>query len=178
MHPDKSCGLECHVDADFAGGWSKQYTEDASTCYYRTGYIIWYAGCPLIWASRMQTIIALSTTKTEYVALSTALCKVTFIMQLLTELISFGVQLHSVLLEIKCKVFEDNVGAIQLAKAPRMRPRTKHILDIQYHHFLEAVQQKKIKSYHVSTHEQVADIATKPLPKNQFQYLRKQLCGW
>jgi hypothetical protein len=98
-------------------------------------------------------------------------------MQLLTELISLGVQLKSVLPEVKYKVFEDNVGAIELAKAPRMRPRTKHI-DIQYHHFREAVQQKKIGISHVSTHEQVADIAPKPLPKSQFQYLRKLLCGW
>jgi hypothetical protein len=67
---------------------------------------------------------------------------------------------------------------IELAKAPRMRPRTKHI-DIQYHHFREAVQQKRTTIAYVSTHEQVADIATKPLPKGQFQYLkRKRLCGW
>jgi hypothetical protein len=125
----------------------------------------------------MQMIIALSTTKAEYVALSTALHDITFVMQLLTELISFGIQLQHTLPEVKCKVFEDNVSAIELAKAPRMRPRTKHI-DIQYHHFREAVQQKKITISHVSTHEQVADIATKPLPKNQFQYLRKKLCGW
>jgi hypothetical protein len=177
MHPDRTRGLECHVDADFTGGWSKQYTDDASTCYSRTGYIIWYAGCPLIWASKMQTVIALSTTEAEYVALSAALRDVTFVMQLLDELISFGVNLKSVLPTVKCKVFEDNVGAIELAKAPRMRPRTKHI-DIQYHHFREAVQQKKISISHVSTKEQVADIATKPLPRHSFQYLRKQLMGW
>jgi hypothetical protein len=177
MRPDKTRGLECHVDADFAGGWSKQYTDDASTCYSRTGYIIWYAGCPLIWASKMQTVIALSTTEAEYVALSAALRDVTFVMQLLDELISFGVNLKSVLPTVKCKVFEDNVGAIELAKAPRMRPRTKHI-DIQYHHFREAVQQKKISILHVSTKEQVADIATKPLPRHSFQYLRKKLMGW
>jgi hypothetical protein len=177
MRPDKSRGLECHVDADFAGGWSRSYTDDASTCYSRTGYIIWYAGCPLIWASKMQTVIALSTTEAEYVALSATLRDVTFVMQLLEEFISFGVQLKSVLPTVKCKVFEDNVGAIELAKAPRMRPRTKHI-DIQYHHFREAVQQKKISIQHVSTKEQVADIATKPLPRHSFQYLHKQLMGW
>jgi hypothetical protein len=74
-------------------------------------------------------------------------------------------------------VFKDNAGAIELAKAPRMRPWTKHI-DIQYHHFQEAVQQKKINISHVSTHEQLANIVTKPLPKSQFQYLRKLLCRW
>jgi hypothetical protein len=62
-------------------------------------------------------------------------------MQLLEELISFGVQLKAVLPTVKCKVFEDNVGAIELAKAPHMRPRNKQI-DIQYHHFREALQQK------------------------------------
>ena len=88
-------------------------------------------------------------------------------MQLLKELISFGIQLQDVLPTVKCKVFEDNVGAIELAKAPRMRPCTKHI-DIQYHHFREAVLQKKISIQHVSTKEQVADIATKPLPRHSF----------
>eukprot|EP00957_Ditylum_brightwellii_P120504 9193947-Ditylum_brightwellii.AAC.1 len=29
--------------------------------------------------------------------------------------------------EFKCKVFEDNNGCVELAKCPRMRPRTKHI---------------------------------------------------
>jgi hypothetical protein len=70
----------------------------------------------------MQTIIALSTTEAKYVALSTALCDVTSVMQLLTEWISFGVQLKIILPEVKCKVFKDNAGAIELAKAPRMRP--------------------------------------------------------
>jgi hypothetical protein len=56
-----------------------------------TRYIIWYAGCPLVWASKMQTIIALSTTEAEYVALSAALCDVTFVMQLLKEHIAFRV---------------------------------------------------------------------------------------
>jgi hypothetical protein len=103
-------------------------------CYSHTGYIIWYAGCPLIWASKMQTVIALSTTEAKYIALSAALRGVTFVMQLLNKLISLGVNLTTVLPTVKCKVFKDNVGAIKLAKAPRMCPRTKHI-DIQYHHF-------------------------------------------
>jgi hypothetical protein len=98
----------------------------------------WYTGCPLIWASQIQTGIALSMTEAAYVALSTALSEVTFVMQLLTELISFRVQLTIVLPEVKCKVFEDNGGPIGLAKAPRMCPRTKHI-HIQYHHFQEDV---------------------------------------
>jgi hypothetical protein len=85
MRPNRSHGLECHVDANFAGGWSRSYTDDASTCYSHTGYIIWYAGCHLIWASKMQTVIALSTTEAECVALSAALRDITLFMQLLKE---------------------------------------------------------------------------------------------
>jgi hypothetical protein len=172
MHPDKSRGLECHVDANFAGDWSKKYMDDASTCYSCAGYIIWYAGCPLIWASKMQTIIALSSTEeAEYVALSAALRDITFVMQLLKELISFGVKLNNVLPTGKCKAFEYNIGGIELSKPHTCVPH--YTFDIQYHHFREAVQQKKISIQHVSTTEQVADIATKSLPRYSFQYLRK-----
>ena len=37
---------------------------------------------------------------------------------------------------VHCKLFEDNNGALELAKAPRYRPRTKHIA-VKYHHFRE-----------------------------------------
>jgi len=36
----------------------------------RTGYIKKYAGCPLTWASKMQTEAALSLTGAEFIALS------------------------------------------------------------------------------------------------------------
>jgi hypothetical protein len=77
---DVSRGLECHVDADFAGGFSPEYSDDATTCYSRTGFIIWFAGCPLIWSSKLQTTIALLTIEVEYIALSIALRDVIYVM--------------------------------------------------------------------------------------------------
>ncbi len=47
---------------------------------------------------------------------------------------------------MRCKLFEDNSGANELAtrvKSPEMRPRTKHI-NIKYHHFRQQVQEGKI----------------------------------
>jgi hypothetical protein len=177
LRPDTSRGLECHVDADFAGGFSEEYSGDATTCYSRTGYIIWFAGCPLIWSSKLQTTVALWTTEAEYIALSTALCDVIYVMQLLNELISFRISIPMRVPTVRCKVFEDNVGAIELARCPKLRPRTKHIA-IQYHHFRTDVAKKLINIQHVTTTEQVADIATKPLPRDQFKYLRQRLFGW
>jgi hypothetical protein len=52
-----------------------------------TGHIIWFADCPLIWSSKLQTTIALSTTEAEYIVLSTALCDVIYVMQILKELV-------------------------------------------------------------------------------------------
>jgi len=39
--------IEMFADADFAGTWNKQETEDPSSVRSRSGYVIWYAGCPL-----------------------------------------------------------------------------------------------------------------------------------
>jgi hypothetical protein len=66
---------------------------------------------------------------------------------------------------------------IKLVKAPYIHSHTKHI-DIQYHHFGETAQQKNTSIQHFSAKEQGTDIATKPLPRHSFQYLRKQLIGW
>ena len=55
--------FEVFVDADFCGLWDKDTAiHDPSTTKSRTGFIIKYAGCPIIWASRLQTETALSTT--------------------------------------------------------------------------------------------------------------------
>ena len=74
-------------------------------------------------------------------------------------------------------VFEDNNGALELAKCPRMRPRTKHIA-IKYHHFREHVTSGNIKVESIDTSVQVADIFTKPLDEQLFSYFRKKLNGW
>ena len=42
---------------------------------------------------------------------------------------------------VKCKVVEDNNGAIELDKAPKIRPCTKYIA-LKYHHFREHVSER------------------------------------
>ena len=46
--------------------------------------------------------------------------------------------------DFHCKVLEDNSGALELAKTPKIRPRTKHI-NMIYHWFLKHVRNKEIK---------------------------------
>ena len=71
--PDPTKGIEVYVDADFVGGWDPGDAMNADNVYSRNGYVIWYAGCPIYWQSKLQTEIALSTAEAEYIALSQAL---------------------------------------------------------------------------------------------------------
>ena len=52
---DKSRGLEVYVDADFAGGWDTEDSTNAENVLSRTGSVIPYAGCPVIWSRKLQT---------------------------------------------------------------------------------------------------------------------------
>ena len=174
--PDSTKGIECFVDADFAGSWAKADSSNPENVMSRTGYVIYYAGCPVLWASKLQTEIALSTAEAEYIALSSAMRDVIPLMQLLTE-ISVILPIYNPDPKVKCKVFEDNESCIAMAKAHKFTPRTKHI-SIKYHHFRSYVDRGAISIEHISTTEQIADIFTKPLTEQPFTYLRNKLCGW
>ena len=71
--PDPKRGLEVWVDADFAGGWDPSEADNADNVYSHTGFVIYYAGCPVFWQSKLQTEIALSTAEAEYILMSQSL---------------------------------------------------------------------------------------------------------
>ena len=74
-------------------------------------------------------------------------------------------------------MFEDNNRALELTKAPKMHPRTKHIA-IKYHHFRSKVASGEVDIQRVDTKNQIADIFTKGLPRFDFERLRMMLLGW
>ncbi len=73
---------------------------------------------------------------------------------------------------VYCKVFEDNSGALELARLPKLRTRTKHI-NVCYHHFCKHVQKGLIKIFPVDTKDQIADALTKALGQNDLQPHRR-----
>ena len=133
MDPDPTKSLETYVDADFSGNWnSSTAMHDVSTSKSRSGYVILLAGCPIIWASKLQSQIALSTTEAEYIALSMSLRDTIPVMNLLKELKARNFCIVSTTTNVHCTAFEDNNGALEIANVPKMRPRTKHI-NLVYH---------------------------------------------
>jgi hypothetical protein len=93
--PDPDKGFKCYCDANFSGLWKKQFARcDPSTSKSRSGWVVFYAGCPIIWASclQTQTQVALSTTEAEYITMSQSLKDVLPIMFLIQEMKEKGFQ--------------------------------------------------------------------------------------
>ncbi len=68
--PDSTKGFERYCDADFSGLWNKAFAPvDPSTSKLRTGWIIFYAGCSVSWASKLQSQVFF-TTEAVYIAMS------------------------------------------------------------------------------------------------------------
>ena len=178
---DRTKGLEVYADADFAGGWSIADSENADCVLSRTGFVVCYANCPVIWCSKLQTEIALSTAEAEYIAMSHALRETIPIQNLIKE-IHCIFHLPNSMTDFNITLHEDNLSAIAMAESLKFTPQTKHIA-IKYHHFCSRVNTSfnksgDIKLKYISTKKQLADIFTKPLDADRFFTLRKMLSGW
>ena len=75
LYPKGRKSFEVYAGAKFSGKWhGPTVGNNPSTAKSQTGYAILYAGFLIIWCSKTQTQIALSTTKADYIALSQLLC--------------------------------------------------------------------------------------------------------
>ena len=174
--PDITRGLECYVDADFSGGWKYGNHDSPELVLSRTGFVIMYAGCPIIWGSKLQTEISLSTTESEYITLSSAIQEVIPFLVLMKETVGlFGLLTRDPV--FRCTVWEDNKSCITVAKSPKFTPRTKHIA-IKYYHFRRFVSDGTIIINSIDTAEKIADIFINPLGEKSFCSFQHQLMGW
>nr|GEV38347.1 copia protein [Tanacetum cinerariifolium] len=152
----KGSGIETivYADSDHMG----DYVDRKSTSGVFT-----FMGCFLTSCfSKKQTALAISTTKAEYVSAEKACQQALWMKQ---AFINYGVRLEDIL--ITC----DNKGAINLSKNPVQHSRIKHI-EICHHFIHDNVQKGNISIEKVSSEDNIADILTKPLKREPFNYLR------
>lgn len=143
-----------YTDADYAGCLDTRRS--------RSGFIYLLNNAPISWCSQRQEIVSLSTTEAEYIALAHGTKDAIWLQRMLSEL---KIQVERV------RIHVDNQSAIKLASNPEFHKRSKHI-DVRYHFIREIVEKGLIEINYVKTHDQRADILTKPLSKERFCYLR------
>ena len=141
-----------HCDADYAG--------DIASAKSTSGYVFYIANGPITWKSKLQSIIAQSTTEAEYIAINIAAKEAVYIKSLLKELGHYK--------QNKLPLYTDNNGALLLAKNPVFHERTKHIA-VKYHYIRDLISKGIIDLIYVSTKEQKADGFTKALDKIKFR---------
>ena len=137
-----------------------------STRKSTSGYVFRLGGATISWKSKRQTIVALSSTEAEYVALGLATQQVIWLRKLLAS-IDFKQSEATVL-------YEDNQGTIALSKNPKSHSRTKHI-DIKCHYVREAVEKKETVLVYCATEKMMVDVLTKGLAKLKFEELRSMM---
>jgi hypothetical protein len=162
IKPTGDLTMDCYVDADFAGLHRRDPDSSPSSAKSRTGYIMTLGGCPILWKSHLQSEISLSTLEEEYSALGSAMRTLLPLRTMLLELID-GLQLPDTLSSpVKCRVFEDNNGALLLATNQQITNRTQYF-QVKWHFFWSHVHDGAIEIIRVDTQEQWADMLTKGL---------------
>jgi hypothetical protein len=105
-------------------------------------------------------------TPTKYIAAATCCTQVLWMKQTRTNI--------QVQYDEPIPIYCDNTSTINISNNPMMHSKMKHI-PIKYHFLREQVAEKNIRVEYVGTKEQVANIFTKLLPREAFEYLRERL---
>ncbi|GJS95418.1 retrovirus-related pol polyprotein from transposon TNT 1-94, partial [Tanacetum coccineum] len=154
---DTAMALTAYADADHAGYQDTQRSTSRSAQFL---------GDKLVgWSSKKQKSTAISTTEAEYIAMSRCCAQVLWIRSYLTD---YGFAFN------KIPLYCDNRSAIALCYNNVQHSRSKHI-DIRHHFVREQVEKGVVELFFVTMDYQLADIFTKALPRERFEFLLSRL---
>ncbi|GJZ79879.1 retrovirus-related pol polyprotein from transposon TNT 1-94 [Tanacetum coccineum] len=154
---DTAMALMAYADADHAGCQDTRRSTSGSAQFL---------GDKLVsWSSKKQKSTAISTTEAEYIAMSGCCAQ---ILWMRSQLSDYGFAFN------KIPLYCDNRSAIALCCNNVQHSRSKHI-DICHHFISEQVEKVVVELYFVTTDYQLADIFTKALPRERFEFLLPRL---
>ena len=147
---------------NIAGFSDSDWGSDHDNCKSTSAYVFCLRLRAVSWKLKKQTLVALSSVESEYMAMCQVAKEAVWLSGLLEDL---GIELGSLLI-----IYGDNQGALALAQNPDTHLRSKHI-DIQYHFTWDLVCAGWIAVKYIPTKLMITDALMKPLPQPQFSIL-------
>nr|GEX21788.1 retrovirus-related Pol polyprotein from transposon TNT 1-94 [Tanacetum cinerariifolium] len=141
-----------YVDSDYAG--------DLDGSKSTTGYVFILSGRTVSWVSKLQSVVAMSTTEVEYVTAAQASKEAAWLKMLLEEL---GYK------QEKITLFCENQSALYLARNLAFHSKTKHIR-VEYHFIREKVEEGIVDMQKIHIDDNVADCLTKAINGDKFKW--------
>ncbi len=154
-HKYEKLNLQTFVDADWANCPTSRKSISGICCFLSNNLIAW--------KSRKQSIVTLSSSDAEIIALCEGTCETLSIKNILNE---FSDE------DVNIEMFEDNANCIYFAYG--CTKKSKH-LEIKYYFIRDYVRRGIIRILSVPSSEQVADIMTKGLGPTKFSYFRDRM---
>ena len=131
-----------------------------------SGYLLKIGTGAVSWSSKLQTIVALSTTEAEYVAATAAGTEVAWTRNFLHGL---GLKIDG-----PSDIHIDNQSALSVAKNPEHHGRMKH-LDLRFYWLCNTISEKVISVSYIPTEDMTADLLTKALSRQLVKKHRKEM---
>ena len=147
-----------YADAD----WGSNVEDRKSN----SGSVLKYLGARVIWASRKQSLVSLSSTEAEYISLTECVQEALWVRRILDDF-NQDVQDHTV-------IFEDNQSCIKMLQKDKtaVSQRTKHIAT-KYHFVRDLYHSQTIDVKYLPSQQMIADLLTKPLGAQKISQLLK-----
>nr|GEX87069.1 hypothetical protein [Tanacetum cinerariifolium] len=154
---DTAMALTAYADADHAGCQDTRRSTSGSAQFLEDKLVNW--------SSKKQMSTAISTTEAKYIAMYGCCAQILWMRSQLTD---YGFAFNKILL------YCDNRSAIDRCCNNVHHSRSKHI-DIRHHFIREQVEKGVVELFFVTTDYQLADIFTKTLPRERFEFLLPRL---
>ena len=145
--------LQGYVDADMVG--------DKDSRRSTTGYVFTVGGTAVSWISKLQQVVALSTTEAEYVAATEASKEMIWLQRFMEEL---GKKQEN------SRLYSDSQSAIHLEKNSVFHSRTKHI-ELKYHFIRSVLDEEMLKLEKIHTSQNPTDMLTKGVTREKLRFL-------